>query len=50
MKQTKKHEYIMSKVRIAIKKQNVKQHANMITKLVSEFNNEYELVTRKLYN
>lgn len=49
MKQTKKHEYIMSKVR---NYQDVKRQttdATLITKL-PEFDNEYELVTRKLYN
>lgn len=49
MKQTKKHEYIMSKVR---NYQDIKRQttdSNMITKL-PQFDNEYELVTRKLYN
>ena len=49
MKQTKKHEYIMSKVRNYQETKRQTTDANMITRL-PEFDNEYELVARKLYN
>lgn len=49
MKQTKKHEYIMSKVRNYQETKRQTTDTNMITRL-PEFDNEYELVARKLYN
>ena len=49
IKQTKKHEYIMSKVRNYQEAKRQTTDANLITKL-PEFDNEYEMVTRKLYN
>ncbi len=48
LKQNKKHEYIISKVRNYQDAKRQTTDAQLITKL-PEYNNEYDLISRKLY-
>lgn len=49
LKQTRKQEYIMSKIRNYQDIKQQKSNANMITQL-PELHNDYDIVARKLYN